>query len=35
LLLVILGLCLWMGGYTGYRLTELVRFKGMLGTEAK
>jgi len=35
LLLVVLGLCLWMGGYTGYRLTELVRFKGMLGTEAK
>lgn len=33
LLLVVLGLCLWMGSYTGYRLTELVRFKGMLGKE--
>ena len=31
LLLVVLGLCLWMGNYTGYRLTELVRFKGMPG----
>jgi hypothetical protein len=35
LLLVVLGLCLWMGGYTGYRLTELTRFKGMLDKEAK
>jgi hypothetical protein len=35
LLLVILGLCLWMGNYTGYRLTELVRFKGMLDKEAR
>jgi hypothetical protein len=35
LLLVVLGLCLWMGGYTGYRLTELVRFKSMLGKDAK
>jgi 7 transmembrane helices usually fused to an inactive transglutaminase/Inactive transglutaminase fused to 7 transmembrane helices len=33
LLLVVLGLCLWMGGYTGYRLTELVRFKSMLGKD--
>jgi len=30
LLLVILGLCLWMGNYTGYRLVELFRFKGIL-----
>ncbi|MAM88128.1 MAG: hypothetical protein CME36_12565 [unclassified Hahellaceae] len=29
LLLVILGLCLWMGRYTGYRLTELFRFNAM------
>lgn len=35
LLLVVLGLCLWMGGYTGYRLTELVRFKSMLGKDVK
>lgn len=28
-LLVILGLCLWMGRYTGYRLTELFRFSAM------
>jgi len=35
LLLVILGLCLWMGSYTGYRLVELVRFKGMQGKEAE
>jgi hypothetical protein len=35
LLLVILGLCLWMGRYTGYRLVELVRFKGMPGKAAK
>ncbi|MCG6898674.1 MAG: inactive transglutaminase family protein [Gammaproteobacteria bacterium] len=35
LLLVVLGLCLWMGGYTGYRLTELVRFKGMVGKAEK
>jgi hypothetical protein len=35
LLLVVLGLCLWMGGYTGYRLTELLRFKGMPAKEAK
>jgi hypothetical protein len=35
LLLVVLGLCLWMGGYTGYRLTELVRFKSMLDKDAK
>ncbi|MGB5716212.1 MAG: inactive transglutaminase family protein [Gammaproteobacteria bacterium] len=35
LLLVVLGLCLWMGNYTGYRLTELVRFRGMLDKEAK
>jgi hypothetical protein len=35
LLLVVLGLCVWMGGYTGYRLTELFRFKAMLGKEAK
>jgi hypothetical protein len=35
LLLVVLGLCLWMGGYTGYRLVELVRFKGMQGNQPK
>ena len=29
LLLVILGLCLWMGSYTGYRLVELVRFNSI------
>ena len=35
LLLVVLGLCLWMGSYTGYRLVELVRFKGMQGKGAE
>ena len=35
LLLVVLGLCLWMGSFTGYRLTELIRFKGMLDKNAK
>ena len=35
LLLVILGLCLWMGGYTGYRLTELVRFRNILSKDVK
>jgi hypothetical protein len=34
LLLVILGLCLWMGRYTGYRLVELVRFRGMLDRDS-
>ena len=34
LLLVVLGMCLWMGSYTGYRLVELVRFKGMQGKDA-
>ena len=29
LLLVILGICLWMGQYTGYRLTELIRFRNI------
>ncbi len=29
LLLVILGICLWMGRYTGYRLNELIRFREM------
>ncbi len=29
LLIVILGLCLWMGRYTGYRLSELIRFREM------
>ncbi len=29
LLLVILGVCLWMGRYTGYRLSELLRFREM------
>ena len=29
LLLVVLGICLWMGRYTGYRLSELVRFRDM------
>ena len=29
LLLVILSLCLWLGGYTGYRLSELIRFRDM------
>ena len=27
LLLVILGICLWMGRYTGYRISELLRFR--------
>jgi len=27
LLFVILGICLWMGNYTGYRLSELFRFR--------
>ncbi len=35
LLLVVLGLCLWMGRYTGYRLVELVRFRGILQKDAK
>jgi len=26
-LLVILGVCIWMGRYTGYRLSELMRFR--------
>ena len=30
LLLVILGICLWMGRYTGYRLSELFRFREMV-----
>lgn len=30
LLLVILGICLWMGRYTGYRLNELFRFREMI-----
>jgi hypothetical protein len=34
LLLVVLGLCLWMGRYTGYRLAELVRFRDMLNRDA-
>lgn len=34
LLLVVLGLCLWMGRYTGYRLVELVRFRDMLNRDA-
>ena len=29
LLLVILGISLWMGRYTGYRLSELFRFREM------
>ena len=29
LLLVILGVCLIMGRYTGYRLSELIRFREM------
>lgn len=29
LLFVILGVCLWMGRYTGYRLGELLRFREM------
>lgn len=29
LLLVILGISLWMGQYTGYRLTELIRFRNI------
>jgi hypothetical protein len=28
-LLVILGLCIWMGRYTGYRISELLRFRDM------
>lgn len=35
LLLVILGMCLWMGGYTGYRLVELVRFRNILNKDVK
>lgn len=35
LLLVVLGLCLWMGRYTGYRLVELVRFRGILSKDSK
>jgi hypothetical protein len=27
LLIVILGICLWMGRYTGYRISELFRFR--------
>lgn len=27
LLLVILGICIWMGRYTGYRISELFRFR--------
>jgi hypothetical protein len=34
LLLVVLGLCLWMGRYTGYRLAELVRIRDMLNRDA-
>jgi hypothetical protein len=29
LVLVIIGLQLWLGGYTGYRLVELVRFRAL------
>jgi len=28
-LLVILGICIWMGRYTGYRVSELFRFSEM------
>lgn len=28
-LLVILGICIWMGRYTGYRISELFRFRDM------
>jgi uncharacterized membrane protein YoaT (DUF817 family) len=28
-LLVILGLCIWTGRYTGYRVSELLRFRDM------
>lgn len=28
-LLVILGLCIWMGRYTGYRVSELLRFRDL------
>ena len=35
LLLVVLGLCLWMGRYTGYRLVELIRFRGILSKDTK
>ena len=32
LLLIILGICIWMGRYTGYRLSELIRFREMTST---
>lgn len=35
LLFFVLGLCLWMGRYTGYRLVELVRFRGILTKDTK
>ena len=33
MLLVLLGLSLWMGRYTGYRLTELHRFRSLVSRE--
>ncbi|MEJ2114866.1 MAG: 7TM domain-containing protein [Gammaproteobacteria bacterium] len=31
-LLVILGICIWMGSYTGYRVSELFRFRDIKTT---
>ncbi len=33
LLLVILGICLWMGQYTGYRVSELIRFRNVKSSD--
>jgi len=32
LLISVFGLCIWMGKYTGYRLSELLRFRDFLNT---
>jgi len=29
LVLVVMGLLIWIGGYTGYRLSELIRFRSL------
>jgi len=34
LILVIMGILVWLGAYTGYRLTELVRFRSLARADA-
>jgi hypothetical protein len=34
LVFVIMGVLVWIGGYTGYRLSEIIRFRSLSSTEA-